>query len=231
MNMKVDNALNRLTGILPLLARQQDCSDQIKALHQDILASFVEQGHILTREQMADHVSDLEKAINVLKSHDLVVFSADDEPVGAYPFTMDEREHKVRINGHQVYAMCALDALAVSPMFGMDTQVSSTCRATGDPVRIEQSGKTIQNPGQAGDVHFGIIWGAANPCFCCADSLCMEMMFLRDGNIAENWLTEDPGNREIFTLDEAVEFGARFFVPLMPDDQRARRRQIYPVVS
>jgi hypothetical protein len=231
MNTKVDNALNRLTGILPLLARQQDCSDQIKALHQDILASFVEQGHILTREQMADHVSDLEKAINVLKSHDLVVFSADDEPVGAYPFTMDEREHKVRINGHQVYAMCALDALAVSPMFGMDTQVSSTCRATGDPVRIEQSGKTIQNPGQAGDVHFGIIWGAANPCFCCADSLCMEMMFLRDGNIAENWLTEDPGNREIFTLDEAIEFGARFFVPLMPDDQRARRRQIYPVVS
>lgn len=218
MNTKVDNALNRLTGILPLHARQQDCSDEIKALHQQILASFVEQGHILTREQMADHVSDLEKAINVLKSHDLVVFSADDEPVGAYPFTMDEREHKVRINGHQVYAMCALDALAVSPMFGMDTHVSSTCRATGDPVRIEQSGKTIENPGEAGDVHFGIIWGAANPCFCCADSLCMEMMFLRDGNIAENWLAEDPGNREIFTLDEAVEFGARFFVPLMPDD-------------
>lgn len=216
MNTKVENALNRLTGILPLQARQQDCSNEIQALHQQILGSFVKQGHILTREQMAEHVSDLEEAVNVLKSHDLVVFSDDNEPVGAYPFTMDAREHKVRVNGHLVYAMCALDALAVSPMFGMDTQISSTCRATGDSVNIEQSGKTIKNQDEAGAVHFGIIWGAANACFCCADSLCMEMMFLRDGNIAENWLAEDPENREIFTLDEAVDFGARFFVPLMP---------------
>ena len=216
MNTKVDNALNRLTDILPLQARQQDCSDEIKALHQQILGSFVKQGHILTIEQMATQVSDLEQAVNVLKSHDLVVFSRDGEPVGAYPFTMDAREHKVRINGHQVYAMCALDDLAVSPMFGLDAQVSSTCRVTGDPVTIKQSGKAIKNKDKAGAVHFGIIWGAASTCFCCADSLCMEMMFLRDTDIAENWLAEDPDNREIFTLDEEVEFGARFFVPLMP---------------
>lgn len=43
----------------------------------------------------------------------------------------------------------------------------------------------------------------------------MEMMFLKDDKIAEQWLAEDPTNREIFTLQEAVEFGARFFVPLM----------------
>jgi len=215
MNTKVDNALNRLTGILPLQARQQDCNTEIKALHQQILGSFVTQGHILSREQMAAHVSDLEEAVNVLKSHDLVVFSQDGDPVGAYPFTMDAREHKVRINGHQVYAMCALDALAVSPMFGMETKVSSTCRVSGDPVTIEQSGKTIENQDEAGAVHFGIVWGAANACFCCADSLCMEMIFLRDGSIAQQWLAEDPDNREIFTLEEAVEFGARFFVPLM----------------
>ncbi|MGB5178138.1 MAG: alkylmercury lyase family protein [Gammaproteobacteria bacterium] len=215
MNTKVDNALNRLTSILPLQARQQDCSPQIKALHRQILGSFVTQGRILTREEMADIVSDLEEAINVLKSHDLVVFSQDDTPVGAYPFTMEAREHKVKVNGHQVYAMCALDALAVSPMFGMETQVISTCRVSGVPVTIEQSGKNIENQDEAAAIHFGIIWGAANACFCCADSLCMEMMFLRDGSIAENWLAEDPDNREIFTLPEAVEFGARFFVPLM----------------
>ena len=215
MTAKVEEALNRLSGILPLQARQADCSTEIKALHRQILASFVKQGRILSRKQMAEQVSDLDAAVNVLKSHDLVVFSTEGDPVGAYPFTMDAREHKVLVNGYEVNAMCALDALAVSPMFEMDTQISSICRVSGDHLTIKQSGETIENQNEAGAVHFGIIWGAANACFCCADSLCMEMMFLRDDDIAQQWLAEDPDNREIFTLPEAVEFGARFFVPLM----------------
>ncbi len=80
---------------------------------------------------------------------------------------------------------------------------------------IRQAGKKIENLDEAADIHFGIIWGAASSCSCCANSLCMEMMFLKDGKIAESWLAEDKGNRETFTLQEAVDFGARFFVPLM----------------
>ena len=64
-------------------------------------------------------------------------------------------------------------------------------------------------------IHFGIIWGAANADSCCADSLCMEMMFLRDGETARQWLADDPETREVFTLQEAVEFGGRFFSPLV----------------
>ena len=215
MNGKLEKALNRLQGILPLKARQEACSKPVKQLHQDILRSFVSRGRILTREEMAQQVGDLEAAVDVLQRNDMVVFSGDGEPVGAYPFTMEEREHRVLVNGHQVYAMCALDALSVSPMFGMDTEITSRCRVTGDPVSIRQSGLTIENPEDAADIHFGIIWGAENTDSCCADSLCMEMMFLRDGKTARQWLAEDPANREIFTLREAMEFGARFFVPLM----------------
>jgi len=65
------------------------------------------------------------------------------------------------------------------------------------------------------DTHFGIIWGAAAGNSCCADSLCMEMMFLRDSEIAQRWLADDPDNRELFTLPEAIEFGGRFFAPLL----------------
>ena len=215
MAAKLEKALNRLQAILPLKERQEDCSRQIKELHQQVLRSFVTRGRILTREEMAQQVSNLEDAVSVLKSHDMVVFSADGEPVVAYPFTTEEREHKGQVNGHQVHAMCAMDALAVSPMFGMKTQITSRCRITGDPVSIQQSGETIENLDEAGDIHFGIIWGAASDGTSCATSLCMEMMFLSDSAIAKQWLAEDPGNREIFTLQEAVEFGARFFVPLM----------------
>ena len=215
MAAKLEKALNRLKSILPLKERQDDCSKQIKELHQHVLRSFVDKGRILTREEMAQHVGNLKDAVNVLKEKDMVVFSEDGNPVGAYPFSMEAREHTVQVNGHQVYAMCALDALAVSPMFGVKTRISSRCRITGDPVSIQQSGKTIVNTDEARDIHFGIIWGAANADSCCADSLCMEMMFLRDGKIAQQWLADDPDNREVFTLQEAVEFGSRFFVPLV----------------
>jgi len=215
MTPKLEKALNHLQSILPLKERQDDCSTQVKELHQQIIRSFVDKGRILTRAEMEHYVSDLEEAVNVLKGRDMVVFTEDGDPLGAYPFTMEAREHSVHVNGHQVYAMCALDALAVGPMFGMETTIASRCRVTGDRVGIRMSGNTIMNPDEAGDIHFGIIWGAANADSFCADSLCMEMMFLRDGETARRWLADDPETREVFTLQEAVEFGGRFFSPLV----------------
>lgn len=213
--MKVEKALNRLISVLPLKDKQEACGREMKELHQKVLRSFVEQGRILTKAEMALHVTNMDEAVNILKANDMVVFSDSGEPIGAYPFTMEEREHRISINGHMVHAMCALDALGVSPMFGMATHISSKCRVTGAPVSIRQTGQVIQNPEEAGDLRFGIIWAAASSCSCCANSLCMEMMFLKDGEVAEQWLAEDQGNREVFTLQEAVEFGSRFFMPLM----------------
>ena len=215
MNQQTKLALNQLNTVLPLKARQESCTPEIKALHQAVLQSFVTNGRILTRAEMAQQVSNLDEAITVLQSNDMVVFTEDGEPIGAYPFTMEAREHQILVNGYQVHAMCALDALAISPMFGLDTTITSQCRVTGDPITIQQAGETIKNMDAAGSVCFGIAWGAAESGSCCADSLCMEMIFLRDGSIADHWLNEDAENREIFTLPESVAFAARFFVPLM----------------
>lgn len=215
MTQKIEKALDRLISVLPLKDTQESCGKEIKTLHQLILRSFIEKGRILSKDEMAKYVGDLENAVKVLSDNDMVVFSENGEPIGAYPFTMEPREHKIRVNGNEIHAMCALDALAVSPMFGMKTRISSVCRVTGDPVFIEQSGKTIENENDAKDVCFGIAWGAASSCSCCAESLCMEMMFLKNNDVAEKWQAQAPADREIFTLQEAVEFGSRFFVPLM----------------
>ncbi len=215
MNEKVESALNRLNAVLPLKERQDNCRPEIKTLHQAILCSFVENGRSLSRAEMAQQVSDVAEAITILQSNDMVVFGADGEPIGAYPFTMAAREHQIQVNGHQVHAMCALDALAISPMFGLVTEINSQCRVTGEPVHIRQAGETIENMDESGGVYFGIVWGAAEGGACCADSLCREMIFLRDGDVAGQWLAAEPENREIFTLPDSVAFAARFFVPLM----------------
>jgi len=213
--MKIENALNRLNQILPLKEYQNKCSRQIKALHQQILLSFITRGRILTKSEMAHHVSDLDNAINVLRNKDMVVFSENDDPVGAYPFTMEERENKILVNGHQVYAMCALDGLAVSPMFEVKVQIDSRCRITDTPIHIEQSGMIIENLDDVAEVCFGIDWGTVESGTCCADSLCMDMLFLKDNKIGQQWLANNPDEREVFTLPQAVEFASRFFVPLM----------------
>jgi len=217
MSSKVDKALARLIAVLPLKEKQQSCGPEIADLHRRVLRSFVERGRIFSRAEMSEYVTDIDYAVDTLKKNDMVVFSCSGEPIGAYPFTMEQREHQVHVGGNTVSAMCALDALAVSPMFDMQTEISSKCRATGTPIFIRQNGRNIENRDQTDKVCFGIVWGAASSCSCCANSLCTEMMFLSDDRVAEEWLSIDPANREVFTLAEAVDFGARFFVPLMSD--------------
>ena len=214
MNEKVDAALVRLQHILPLAERQAKCSNEIRHLHQQILHSFVTNGRILTRAEMAQQVNNLDEAVALLQNNDMVTFSANGEPLGAYPFTMEERVHTIQVNGFQVHAMCALDALAIAPMFGVWTEINSLCQVTRAPIHIQQSSKVIENMDEAGDVYFGIAWRAADSTSCCADSLCMEMIFLKDHQIAQKWVAEAE-DREIFTLLEAVAFAEQFFTPLM----------------
>ena len=215
MNHKLTIALKRLNTILPLKKNQDNCTAEIKELHQQILRSFVNNGRILTKKEMALWVDDVPEAINVLSQHDMVTVSESGEPIGAYPFTMTERVHEVHVNGHQVHAMCALDALAVGPMFKDTMQIRSQCAVTETPVKINMSGETILNLAEVQDVHFGIAWDAANAASCCADSLCLEMIFLRDTETAQKWLADDSDGREVFILQEAVRFASQFFVPLL----------------
>jgi len=214
MNTKVITAVDHLNKILPLAERQKKLSNELANVHRMILKSYVDLGRTLNRDEIAEHVEDIDKAINTLRSNDMVVFDSNDEPVGAYPFTMERREHVIRVNEHTIHSMCALDALAISPMYNVKTHIDSKCHVTGDKISIDQLDQEVLNMNENEEVHFGLNWNsAANNC--CATSLCTEMIFLKDKKIADAWFTEDKENREIFTLDEAIEFSTRFFKPLV----------------
>jgi len=214
MNTKVINAVDRLNKILPLSKNLQSLDKDLADVYLSILRSYAEQGASLNKYEIARQVDNIDETIKVLKENDMVVFDDDGEPIGAYPFTMEQREHEVSVNGHKVHCMCALDALAVSPMFDKETTINSICHVTGEPVSIQQRNREIINSDDNKDVYFGLSWNsAANNC--CATSLCTEMMFLKGQQVADQWLAEDTENREIFNLSDAVDFAAGFFVPLM----------------
>ncbi len=214
MNTKVNNAIDRLNEILPLAKRQQGLSRELADVYQKILYSYVDRGKSLNRNEIAQQVNDLDESVRILRDNDMVVFDSNDEPVGAYPFTMEQREHEVSVNGRKVHCMCALDALAVSPMFGMDTKINSRCHVTSEPISIHQRDREVIDADNSSDIFFGISWNsAANNC--CATSLCTEMIFLKGKQTADHWQTEDKDYREIFNLTDAIDFAAGFFVPLV----------------
>lgn len=212
MNTEVNAALQRLDSILPLVSGLKSLSDADASLYCKLLNSYVQQGRSLSRDEAAEFVSDAAQALTNIAKSKLIVLDADGNPAGAYPFTSEEREHKVHINGVTAHCMCALDALAVSPMFNMPTVIDSECRVTGEKIHIEQNASGFT--GGTLDAWFGINWGAAKDDQVCAESLCMEMMFLANETVARQWLSESEDTREIFDLSSAVEFAAAFFVPL-----------------
>jgi len=220
MNTKVTKAVDRLNKILPLAERQKRLARETADIYQMILKSYIDIGRTLNKAEIAEHATDIDDVINTLRSNDMVVFDSNDEPVGAYPFTMELRDHTVKVNGNTVHSMCALDALAISPMYNIKTHIDSKCHVTGDRISIDQLNQEVLNKQENEEVHFGINWNsAANNC--CATSLCTEMIFLKDKKIADTWLSDDLENREIFNIDDAIEFSSRFFSPLVSEQTKA----------
>ena len=230
-------ALRRLNEFLPLKKRQQALPKPLAHVHRLILRSLAERGRPLTTDEIAAILGSRANALNALAelgSNDLVVLNTkvvrdeaahrlvlqDQEAkiLGAYPMTTEKTPHKVRVGGpggQEIHAMCAVDALAIGLMFGVETCIDSKCHATGEPIYICQKGREIAAARPSGDLRVGIRWQTVSTC--AAHTLCTEMVFLKDGPTAAGWKSKDPAAIELFTLPEAIEYAGAFFLPLLEE--------------
>ena len=108
--------------------------------------------------------------------------------------------------------MCSVDALALAPVLGTQTEVRSLCAVGGVPVRIRQRGTELLDAAPAG-VAVGIRW--QDPGSCAAHSLCRDMVFLAPEAVAA-WRGADDTALGVSVLGvaEAAALGAAFFAPL-----------------
>ena len=203
--MNIDEAIVKLNTLLPLAERQQSLSPSEKKIHQSILHDFVKTG---TAGKEYDR-----KSLEILSEKDLIVLDKESgEVIGAYPFSSKSTPHHVFMNDFIVYAMCALDAIAIAPVFYLTTSIKSLCHITKDTIEIKQTGNEITNEHECKDVHVGIRW--QDPGSCAAESLCLEMVFLKNVNTAEDWLNRGH-DKSVFNLTDAIEFATRYFTPLV----------------
>jgi len=216
INMNTSEAVARLNQQLPLKKRQSDLPEAYRRLHQSILWQLVREGRALNRDEIADQLGkqELEPFLQRVAGDDLVVLDqAGSEVLGAYPVTTEQTPHAINVMGNSIFAMCALDAVSVAPMFDASVKISSHCHLTQAPVLIQMRGHEIIDVQDSAAVQVGVRWQM--PVGDAAHSMCMEMVFLQDESVARQWQGDDQDSMSLFSLPAAVDFGAAFFKPLL----------------
>lgn len=205
--MNIETGLEKLNSILPLKKRQLSLEPEECNIHREILNSFATKGKAS---------ADIDPAIlKILESNDQVVLDeSKTKVIGAYPFSLKKTAHRIYNDDIDIYAMCAFDAIAIAPVFNVKMNIESHCYVTNEPIEISQSANEVISVKPSKDIYIGIRWQSAGSC--AAESLCMEMLYLKDEATAKQW---QGGNEDysIYPLPDAIEFATRYFKPLLSD--------------
>jgi hypothetical protein len=186
-------------------------------VHRAILRGFADTGTPPTSADLdrvtAPYGRPTTEVLRVLHEIDAIRLSGDGQIAVAYPFSTAPTRHRVRLDDRiDVYAMCAIDALGMSPMLGADTRIRSTDLTDGAPITVTTiDGRTSWTPSRAVAV-IGSELGGGPSAECCCDYLNL----FTDAESAHAWLAahpEVPG--QVLAQTQAEALGARLFGHLL----------------
>ncbi|GLS36653.1 hypothetical protein GCM10010869_22440 [Mesorhizobium tianshanense] len=202
-----DHVLNRWSGYDP-------ATDRVRVA---LLQLYAEDGRAPSIGALAERAglsgTAIRPLLQELRRRDLIVLDGE-QIVGAYPFADQDTGHQVTLDGRELNAMCAVDALGIGAMTGRDITIVSCCRRCGAPIRI-----TTRDKGRAlADVEpkSAVMWQSVRyEGGCAASSLCATTAFFcsdehlsarRDGRSAD-----ESGFR--LSTEEGFEAGRALFGP------------------
>lgn len=139
----------------------------------------------------------------------------------AYPFTEHATGHRVRIGGHVLNALCAIDALGVAEMYEAEITVSATCRSCGEPLTVTttENGRALRSvsPAEA------VVWYDFAYADNAASSCCPLIAFFCSDEDLQGWLDVQEPRRlgARLNMDEALELGRAIFAPVLRDSMLA----------
>jgi hypothetical protein len=171
-------------------ARRARLSQSERELYFWILRQFASDGGPSRAELRAAAEELGLEADSALAREDLVHRGADGEIAVAYPFSGTPTAHRVRFpDGHEVDAMCAIDALGIAPMFGKAIEIESRDPMSGDAIhaRVAPDAPLEWTPESAVVVAGAIRSQGDASCGCCP-----VLNFFASAATAERWLAEHP---------------------------------------
>jgi len=117
--------------------------------------------------------------------------------------TLRKTEHIVEVDGRTLYAWCALDTLLFPALICRVARVTSSCAATGTPVRLLVTPEGVENVDPAGAV-VSLVVPKASPdvrgVFCCL------VKFFASAEAAKEWLALHP-DAQVLPVTEAYQVG------------------------
>lgn len=164
----------------------------------------------IMKELGLSSVDLVNQTIEKLQKFDIIT-KEKDKIISAYPFSAAKTRHRVIFeDGHEVYALCATDALGIYFMLNQNTTILSRCPECEKEIMVVVKDGKIDscNPG-------GIIEFVSNRerGECTAQTLCPFINFFCSKKDLEKWREKNPEFRygEIYSLDDALEHGKTIF--------------------
>ena len=196
----------------------QDYTAAEDAVRRTILELYRDLGRAPSRQEIAIRSSmrseRIAKLLERLAARDLIVLDGE-AIVGAYPFTDEPTEHRLRIGERTLFAMCAIDALGVGAMYREDVEIVSRCRQCGAPIEITtgEQGRALERTAPPESV----VLAAISYRGCAATSLCTTIAFFCGDAHSSAWRSRERFERPSFRLSiaEALEVGQAIFGPVL----------------
>lgn len=143
-------------------------------------------------------VADVETA---LRSQPGTDWDENGDVVG-FGLTQRTTAHRFIASGRTLYTFCASDALLFPAVLGEPAAVTSSCPATGQPIRIELTPQAVLSV----DPNDAVISQLHDPQFLgdVRANVCDQGHFFASADAASGWMNQHPGGR-VLAISEAFE--------------------------
>ncbi|KCZ72930.1 SOS response transcriptional repressor, RecA-mediated autopeptidase [Candidatus Methanoperedens nitroreducens] len=180
-----------------------------------ILMRFVKDGRPPSPKEIMEELGlssadAVHQTIEKLQKFDIIM-RKNDEIISAYPFSATETRHKVIFeDGHEVYALCATDALGIHFMLDKGITILSRCPECEKEMRIAVKDGKINSCNPEEIIEFVSDRERGG---CTAETLCPFINFFCAREHLQEWRKKNPEFKygEIYSLDEALEHGKTIF--------------------
>jgi alkylmercury lyase len=165
----------------------------------------------LSRESVTATLRELEKRdlIGLEPGTDTIRF--------AYPWSTQRTGHRVAFGAHNLWALCAIDALASARMYQTDLSVHSACAACANKIYIATAlyGRALRTMSPPE----GVVWYDFSYTGCAAASGCPSITFFCSDEHLQAWLKVQLRQPEGVRLSmaEALEVGGAIFGPVLAE--------------
>jgi len=147
-----------------------------------------------------------EEVIRQLQGWPGVYFDDEARVIGFWGLTIAPMPHRLRVNRRELFAWCAWDTLFLPTLLDATLEVESTCRASGDAVRLTVTPGGVESAEPAGVVMSFLLPDAEAMNVSVITSFCHYVHFFRSRDAAQPWLDQQP-DTFLLPLADAFELG------------------------